>query len=159
MCLIRVVCVAFIRFIYITSVTIQTALVERHVSCFMKFLLISFGMYAVVLFFFYFSLCVSMLVFLWKLGEKGAVAKNGGLSVNVSLSPVHTEPPHGLHSFTASSRQEGDFAHQEACTLFSVHVHVPCFSLHSLSVDSLNCFRHRSAITVHCYDYSSFLEN
>ncbi|KAK2843469.1 hypothetical protein Q7C36_011684 [Tachysurus vachellii] len=47
-------------------------------------------------------------------GEKGAVPKNGGLSVNVSLSAEHTEPPHALHSFTASTLQPGDYAHQQA---------------------------------------------
>ncbi|XP_058254990.1 protein TALPID3 isoform X3 [Hemibagrus wyckioides] len=47
-------------------------------------------------------------------GEKGAVAKNGGLSVNVSLSAEHTESPHALHSFTASTLQPGGYAHQQA---------------------------------------------
>ncbi|XP_053093378.1 protein TALPID3 isoform X3 [Pangasianodon hypophthalmus] len=47
-------------------------------------------------------------------GEKGAVAKNGGLSVNVSLSAEHTESPHVLHSFTASSLQPGVYTHQQA---------------------------------------------
>ncbi|KAF5909662.1 protein TALPID3 isoform X6, partial [Clarias magur] len=41
-------------------------------------------------------------------GEKGAVAKNGGLSVNVSLSAEHTDSSHVLHSFNASSLQSGD---------------------------------------------------
>ncbi|XP_060790397.1 protein TALPID3 isoform X2 [Neoarius graeffei] len=44
----------------------------------------------------------------------GAVVKNGGLSVNVSLSAEHTEAQHVLHSFTASSLQPGDYAHQQA---------------------------------------------
>lgn len=83
-------------------------------------------MYAVRLFI-NFSLCVSLLVFLWKLGKKGAVAKNGGLSVNVSLSAKHTKPPHTLHSFTASSLQLEDYAHQQACTSFSVYGTLPDF--------------------------------
>lgn len=74
-----------------------------------------------------FSLCVSMLAFLWKLGEKGAVAKNGGVSVNISLSAEHTESPHVLHSFTASSLQPGDYTPQQACTSFSVHGPGPDF--------------------------------
>lgn len=115
-----------------------------------KFLLISLGMYAVVFFFFlifYFSLCVSMLVFLWQLDEKGAVVKNGGLSVNVSLSAEHTEAQHVLHSFTASSLQPGDYAHQQACTSFSVHGSVPVFHSMFLSVASLNFPRLRNAIS------------
>lgn len=77
-----------------------------------------------------------MLVFLWKLGETDAVAKDGELSVNVSLSAEHTEPPHGLHSFTASSFQPGEYAHQQACTSFSLHGHVPDFHYVILSVSS-----------------------
>ncbi|GAA6109405.1 protein TALPID3 isoform X1 [Tachysurus ichikawai] len=71
-------------------------------------------------------------------GEKGAVSKNGGLSVNVSLSAEHTEPPHALHSFTASTLQPGDYAHQQACTSFSVPGPVPDFQYMFLSVTSLN---------------------
>ncbi|KAF4084150.1 hypothetical protein AMELA_G00125360 [Ameiurus melas] len=48
------------------------------------------------------------------IGEKGAVAKNGGLSVNISLSAEHTESPHVHHSFTASSLQPGDYTSQQA---------------------------------------------
>ncbi|XP_053488117.1 protein TALPID3 isoform X2 [Ictalurus furcatus] len=48
------------------------------------------------------------------IGEKGAVAKNGGVSVNISLSAEHTESPHVLHSFTASSLQPGDYTPQQA---------------------------------------------
>lgn len=120
-------------------VTFLSALVGTSVPCFMKFLLISFGMYAAGGFI-NFSLCVSVLVFLWKLGEKGAVAKNGGLSVNVSLSAEHTKPPHVLQSFTASSLQPGDYAHQQACTPFPVHGHVPDFHDMILSVVSLRFF-------------------
>lgn len=79
--------------------------------------------------------CVSVLAFLWKLGEKGAVAKNGGLSVNVSLSAERTESPHALHSFTASTLQPGGYAHQQACTSFSVPGPVPHFQYMFLSVE------------------------
>lgn len=99
-----------------------------------------------------------MLVFLWKLGEKGAAAENGGLSVNVSLSAEHTEPSHVLHSFTASSLQPGDYANQQACTSFSVHGPVPDFHYIFLSVASFHFPRLGSAMAVYCKDFSSFLK-
>lgn len=98
------------------------------VSCH-KFLLISVGMYAVG-FLNDFSLCVSMLPFLWKQGEKGAVAKNGGLYVNVSLSAEHTDSSHVLHSVTASSLQSGDSTPNQACTFFFCSWPCASFPLH-----------------------------
>lgn len=143
------------------SATIQSAMASSHVSCVTNSFLFHWECMLLGFFFFKlinFFLCVSMLVFLWQLGEKGAVAKNGGLSVNVSLSAKHTEAPHVLHSFTASSLQPGDYAHQQACTSFSVHGPVPVFHYMFLSVASLNCPRLRNAITVYSKDYSSFLK-
>ncbi|XP_072545467.1 protein TALPID3 isoform X2 [Salminus brasiliensis] len=56
---------------------------------------------------------------------KVAAGEDSGLSINFRPSEEHTETPHALHSFTASSPQPEDATHQQTAKAPQTQVHRP----------------------------------